>query len=396
LPSNLAQFTNVSQPVTLTITNGVATGSSTVTYTFEVATDAAFTNKVYTKSGVPAGANGQTSLTIDKIGAGQSYFWRARIDTGGAAGPYSTARGFTIGPAVVLQAPVLSDPANGSSVPPTPTLNVNNSQRTGPAGKVVYLLQVSDSPNFTSIVFSGNANERTDISVTSLNVTASLTVGKTYYWRAQANDTTNSVTSGFSSVSSFTVTPPFDMHQATIYNSPYNLADWAQTAHITSVIFDQDSMLVDFDLRDGPNRWPDTPFGDGSLEYTLGMCLNINNHWDCSAVVQFWFGRELTASGRPQDVGDLWFYDPARWGEMTGHQPAQGEIVGFFVMAGNGRNKPLGDGSYAIERSNVVFVPFTTNNDEAFAFNNAGVATPLNAGAARAMASKNAITIKRR
>ena len=44
---------------------------------------------------------------------------------------------------------------------------------------------------------------------------------------------------------------------------------------------------------------------------------------------------------------------------MTGHQPAEGEIVGIFVCAGNCRNNTAGDASYVKERSNVVFVPWT-------------------------------------
>ena len=110
-PASLAQITNVSQPITLVINNGLSTGKATPTYTFEVASDNAFASKVYAKDGVAQGANGQTSLTIDKLGAGKSYFWRARTNSGSAAGLYSSVRGFTIGPEVILQAPVLGDPA---------------------------------------------------------------------------------------------------------------------------------------------------------------------------------------------------------------------------------------------------------------------------------------------
>ena len=384
-PVSVAQLPNVSQPITFVITNGITTGTTPVTYTIEVASDSGFANKVYTKDGVVQGANGQTSLTIDRIAAGQSYFWRVRINSGATPGPYSTARGFTIGPAIVLQAPVLGDPAPNTTVAPTPTLNVNNVQRTGPAGKIVYLFQVSDSPSFSNIVFSASTSERTDLTWTSLNVTTQLTVQKTYYWRVQASDATNSVTSPFSGVSSFTVVPPFDMRQARIYNSPSDLGSWPETSKITSVVFAQDAMLVDFDKRAGPDQWLDWPFGEGSLEYTLGMCVNINGHWDCSAVVQFWNGRELTASGYPWEVGTKWFYDPGRWGEMTGYQPANGEIVGFFASSGNERNQSfnLADCPRQCERTNVVFVPFTTNNDEAFTFSLAGTAKRLIGAAAQ-------------
>src|SRR5579862_6590728 len=48
-PANNQQFKNVEQPLTLTIKNAVSTGSSALTYTFEVATDTAFANRVYAK-----------------------------------------------------------------------------------------------------------------------------------------------------------------------------------------------------------------------------------------------------------------------------------------------------------------------------------------------------------
>src|SRR5256885_3602060 len=46
------QFKFADQPLTLTVKNAVSTGSSALTYTFEVATDAAFASKVYSKEGI--------------------------------------------------------------------------------------------------------------------------------------------------------------------------------------------------------------------------------------------------------------------------------------------------------------------------------------------------------
>src|SRR5204863_4396256 len=117
--------------------------------------------------------------------------------------------------------------------------------------------------------------------------------------------------------------------QATILNSPPGLAGWAATSTITSVSWQPGGFPVEFDKRLGGGRWPDSPFGDGlggTIQYTLGMCLKINGSWYCSSVVQFWYGRELTATGPPSQVAINWFYDPARWAPMTGHQPADGEI----------------------------------------------------------------------
>jgi len=152
------------------------------------------------------------------------------------------------------------------------------------------------------------------------------------------------------------------MREATIVDSPSDLGYWAETAQITRVDFSQGWVVVDFDRRDGPNRWPDTPWGrpGDSVEYCLGMCLNINNHWFCSAPIQFWHGRDLEAGGRANEVGINWFYPPA-WGPMSGHQPANGELVGIFVAEGSTRHNRDGSESIVHERSNVALIPFGTN-----------------------------------
>src|SRR5262249_34130150 len=139
--------------------------------------------------------------------------------------------------------------------------------------------------------------------------------------------------------------PPteLDLHQALIFDNPPDLADWPVTTTITDVEFQYqggDGVHVEFDKRDGPNSWPDiTPPGwDGSLQYTLGMAELINGQWCASAAIQFWRG--LPASGGnvalDSQVGKNWYYD-GRWGPMAGYQPATGETIGIFVVAGNVR-----------------------------------------------------------
>ena len=365
-PANNQQFKNVEQPITLTIKNAVSTGSAALTYTFEVATDAAFANKVYTKDGVAEGS-GQTSLKIDKIGSDKAYVWRARA-TGGSN---SAVRGFTIGPEVILNVPALSSPANGSTANgSTPSLVVNNVGRAGPAGQVFYRFDVSDSASFGNVVFSVTVAEQSG-SQTSSQVSARLTANATYFWRVQASDPSNAVTSGLSPVFSFKYVP-FDMRQAIILDSPPDLGSWTETAKITSIQFTGDAFLVDFDRRDGPNRWPDLSFGDGgsgTLQYTLGMCVNPSGQWFCSAVVQFWYQRDLAASTPPSYVGRNWFYD-SRWGPILGYQPQNGELVGLFAATGNLRDKTFtGAGCPQVcERTNVAIVPWHNDDFADFTF----------------------------
>jgi hypothetical protein len=332
---------------------------------FQVAADAAFATIVFSQDGVAEGANGQTSATVSKLAGAKTYFWRARASSGSSTGLFSPGRSFNVGPEVVLQTPVLSSPGSGASVSGTASLVTNNVQRSGPVTAITYRFDVADSSSFGHIVFTATVPEQSG-PATSVSVNATLSAG-TYFWRVQATDNASAVSSPVSAVSAFTYTP-FSLSQATIVSSPFDFASWAETAKITSITFYPDSFYVDFDKRTGPNRWPDTPFGDGNLEYTLGLCVNIGGHWYCSAVVQFWFDRDLGASGIPGDVGFEWFYDRARWGPMTGYQPSDGETVGIFVCAGNCRNNEAGDRSYVKERSNVAFVPWSNRGEGSYNF----------------------------
>jgi hypothetical protein len=353
-------FKNVEQPVTLTVKNAVTTGTSPVTYSFEVATDAAFGSKVYSKEGVAEGT-GQTALRIDRLTPDKSYFWRARATTSGSVGPFTAVRGFGIGPEVILQAAVLISPAQDGTASGTPTLVAANVSRTGPAGQVFYRFEVSTDASFSALAFASTVAEQPG-SQTSVTIpVAPNTPAGTYFWRVQASDPSNGVTAPFSSTFSFRY-QPFDMRNAAIHNSPLGMGSWAEGARITAIDFTPGAMLVDFDRREGPGRWPDVvpPGFAGPLQYTLGMCVNIRSQWHCSAVVQFWYGRELTASAPPSLIGREWFYDPARWGPMAGYQPSEGETVGVFVCQGDCRNNTEGSVSPLRERSNVAMVPFTT------------------------------------
>lgn len=168
-----------------------------------------------------------------------------------------------------------------------------------------------------------------------------------------------------------------DLHEATMFDNPVNLADWPVTTQITEVDFQymgMDGVHVEFSKRDGPGSWPDiTPPGwTGPLEYTLGFVENIGGHWYASAAIEFWRGLDVSGGNVASDVGTMaqctsfgagstcqvarnWYYD-ARWGALAGYQPATGEIIGVFVVAGNLRGVTDGSQSPVQERSNVVLV----------------------------------------
>jgi len=142
--------------------------------------------------------------------------------------------------------------------------------------------------------------------------------------------------------------------------------DWPATTEITRLEFRATGVHVEFSKRDGPGRWPDViPKGwDGPLQYCIGIAMLIGGTWHVTAPIQYWFGLDATGGNvgdpSPRDNGLAgtihgdWCYS-GEWGPMQ-RQPATGEKVGFFVVAGNVRG--VDDVVSVRERSNVVVVPF--------------------------------------
>jgi hypothetical protein len=363
-PTVNQQFKNVEQPVTLTVKNAVTSGTTALTYTFEVASDSGFATKVFSKDGVAAGS-GTTSLKIDKLTPNKSYFWRARAQSGSLTGPNSEARGFGIGPEVILAQPTHVDPQPNATVGEQPTLNVNNVGRSGPNGPIFYRFEISDTAAFGSLVYSATVSERTDRPSTSHDVTIKL-VEKTYYWRVIASDPANAVTSVASAPSPMAV-QPFSLLQATILDSPDNFAFFTETAKITTLIMGPYGINVDFTKKNGPDRWPDIypPGFSGPIQYCLGMAWKIDGHWYASAPIEMWNDRP-EGGGPPQEYALNWFYNPVRWAPMTFHQPEPGETIGFFVVAGDVRG--FNSNQKYQERSNVVLVPMPDSGGATYTF----------------------------
>jgi hypothetical protein len=88
-PADGAQVTGT---VTLTVSNApVSGGTSPARYTFQIATDSAFTSIAAQAQDVPEGPGGQTSWSAagSEIASGE-IFWRARATVGTTPGPFST------------------------------------------------------------------------------------------------------------------------------------------------------------------------------------------------------------------------------------------------------------------------------------------------------------------
>ena len=324
-PAEGASFKNVEQPVTLSVKNAVTTGSTALTYTFEVATDASFGSKAFSKEGVSE-ASGGTTLKIDKLAADKTYFWRARASSGSIAGPFTKPRSFKVGPEVILQAPALNGPSNNATVDEQPTLTVANVARSGPAGQVFYRFEVADSASFGSIVYSATVAEQGGSS-TSHRV-ATMLPETTLFWRAQATDPENAVTSPVSSTAQFKVEKGIDLSKAHIVLGPQNIGNWEHTAMITDAFWVPDTLCI-YHTRLG--IWPGVPFfGDARtlVEGNQWVFAFINGQWHGGAADWYRPGQACKGVGA-NSIGRDAFYMPTQE-PLHSWVPQSGERFGVM------------------------------------------------------------------
>jgi len=206
-PASDVVIRNGDQPVTLIVQNAASTQSAATTYTFEVATDAAFASKVQTKDGVTQGS-GQTAVRLDMLTAARDYYWHARASSGGTTGLFGTTYKFSIGPAVSIDPPVPVAPLSGSISSGWPAFTVNNSTRSGAVGSLVYRFEIANNASFNPVSVTGTVAEgsgRTTFVPPSSQAPAAQT---TLYWRAVAMDQANNVSSPPSSAISFVYGKP--------------------------------------------------------------------------------------------------------------------------------------------------------------------------------------------
>ena len=356
LPAAGANIRNVDQPVTLVVANAVLTQSAAATYTFEVSTDAGFSSKAYSKSGVAAGSNGQTSLTIDKIPAGTSYFWHARAEGGGTTGPFSAARAFTIGPAIVIDTATLVSPISNAGTGARPTFTVTNATRSGPIGALTYKFEIATNSAFSPVLIAATVNE--GAVRTTFTPPADLPAETSLFWRVTVSDVANGVTGPTTLAASFATTFAIDLKKVVYLNSP-DVSNWPQTAVLSLV--EQDGG------GDGPvcmsytdPGWPDSrwPFGQPGDDPNFGVYAN---QWYFARIGGIWYGGAgewiyRGASSCKAGQGTRTIGPDAGFGQpFSSWVPQVGELVGFMVssVARNGPVKRTVD-----ERSNIIVQPW--------------------------------------
>ncbi len=354
-PAAGAKISFASQPVTLVVSNGMATGTNPITYSFEVATDSGFGAKVFIKDGVAQGGNGQTSLTINSLAGSTDYYWHARVVSGTTTGVFGPTAKFTVASAVILSPPVPVSPLTGANVYTRPPLTVANAARQGPAGAITYKFEISLNAGFTSVVVSATVPEG-DGGQTSFTPTTDLPNLTTIYWRVTALDAANSASSAPSAVQAVKTTMALDLHTVTYARGP-NVADWPQTATIIAVEQDGNAanngpMCISFSTSD---YWPSVGFfGDPTVPVYANQwyIANINGQWYAGAGEWLRSDRGWCKSGQAtNNIGPDGGWAPP----MDTWVPHPGDMVGYMVTT-PARDWP--DMSTTNERSNVVVQPW--------------------------------------
>jgi hypothetical protein len=190
------------QPVTLVVGNSNSNGPRPFTYSFEVATDAGFSNKVFTRAGITPGGS-QTALRLpDPLATQHTYYWRAKADDGANQSDYSGTAQFEVYTPIVIDQPQLMSPANNTTVSTTrPTFTFSNAPRSGPAGPITYTIQVSGTDSFALNV-AWTVAEQPNQTTAAAPQDGPYSTG--LFWRVRASDPT---TAGPWSAVSYFVTP---------------------------------------------------------------------------------------------------------------------------------------------------------------------------------------------
>jgi hypothetical protein len=195
------------QPVKLLFQNSNSSGVRPVTYTIEIASDAAFTAMAFKRSGVAPAEGPTTSLQLpDLLATGRTYWWRVRAEDGANSSEYSAIKSFVAVAPVVLGAPVPVSPAGAVTDTTDPRFQINAGPRSGPAGHIVYTLQVANDTAFTSLAAQIQFDETFPQTTTA---PYGLFNNRTYYWRVIARDVSeNQATSPWSNTVIFSVAKP--------------------------------------------------------------------------------------------------------------------------------------------------------------------------------------------
>jgi hypothetical protein len=199
-PAGGAQVLSNGQPQTLLIENATSTGPRDIWLQVELAADANFGRILHHADRVTAGADGRTTYRMpEPLGAGHTYYWRARALDGANTGPYSSVAHFSVIDPTVIEAPTALEPS-GLLTTNRPVFRARNGRVSGPVGSLIYRFEVATAPDSNAIAAVVTATPGSD-GTTTMSL-GDLPWGRTLYWRVWATD--GATSSPFSNVLSFT------------------------------------------------------------------------------------------------------------------------------------------------------------------------------------------------
>ncbi|MDA1091847.1 MAG: hypothetical protein O3A25_01050 [Acidobacteria bacterium] len=209
--ANTPLIPSTEQPVTLTFAGAQSNSVRPFTYELQVATDPAFTQIVVELTGIEPNALAQVAITLPRaLEPDRVYYWRVRALDGANTGEYSAPASFEVFTPVVVGAPKVGSPADGSTtVSNSVTLQVVNPEITGPAKSILYRFELATDPSFAapSAVLTVGPTGGTTTSASP----GALPFEATFFWRVRASaDGRNGKTIGaWTGTASFTTpTPP--------------------------------------------------------------------------------------------------------------------------------------------------------------------------------------------
>jgi hypothetical protein len=189
-PTEGARIAVESQPLTLVFSNAASNGVRPLSYTFELAADAGFTNLLFQLDRIEPGANGRTAVRLpDPLAPERTYYWRTKADDGANAGPYSRAATFTVFTPIVIGKPEPRRPSGLLDLKDTtPPFVIGNSPRSGPAGQMNYVIELSDTDTFATKIAVWVVRENG--SETTLPSPIIMELNKQYFWRTYGFEAT--------------------------------------------------------------------------------------------------------------------------------------------------------------------------------------------------------------
>jgi len=162
-----------------------------------------------------------------------------------------------------------------------------------------------------------------------------------------------------------------DLSTVTINSSPKDIHTWPITISIKGIVMEPSNaahpgLSFQFD-KIVPENWKyfTHPPSDDNFQYTVWAIGALSGRLSGAAFIQMWQGRINTGAPILTDFHTNWAYS-SRWGDLNLYIPKVGDMMGFLVSAGNGRDQ--NSVTSVRERSNVVVVTLPNGDNGSFSY----------------------------